>query len=396
MSVAFIHLDLGIGGAENLVVNAAKGLQDNGLDVTIFTSHHDPTRAFKMTTDGTIKVCSGFLRNRPQVVVYGQWIPRQVFGGFTIFLSIFRMFWICFMMLLCSNRSDFVFTDQVSVVNAFVRMFFLARKKLIFYCHFPDLLLATDRSSLWRRLYRLPFDTLEKHTTSMCDVLIVNSEFTSSTLKSTFSNIKRKVHVLYPPVDTKEIPSADSPSLPTGACKYFLSVNRYERKKDLVLVIEAFATCAKRIGNTKLVLVGGYDPRLKENVEYYSELCDLVSQHGLMNRVLMLKNTSDQQRTELLQHAEAVIYSPQFEHFGIVPCEAMSVGTPVIAWNNGGPKESLIHGKTGWLCNDRNEFAAAILEAMGKKASMSKACKDRVKKKFSLEAFTKALVSLVR
>jgi alpha-1,3/alpha-1,6-mannosyltransferase len=56
MSVAFIHLDLGIGGAENLVVNAAKGLQDNGYDVAVYTAHFDPSRAFKMTTDGTIKV----------------------------------------------------------------------------------------------------------------------------------------------------------------------------------------------------------------------------------------------------------------------------------------------------------------------------------------------------
>lgn len=58
-SVAFIHLDLGIGGAENLIVNAAKGLARRNHDVTVFTSFHDPTRSFKETTDGTLKVfCS--------------------------------------------------------------------------------------------------------------------------------------------------------------------------------------------------------------------------------------------------------------------------------------------------------------------------------------------------
>lgn len=54
--VAFIHLDLGIGGAENLIVNAAKGLQDRGHEVTIYTAHHDPKRAFKETVDGSLKV----------------------------------------------------------------------------------------------------------------------------------------------------------------------------------------------------------------------------------------------------------------------------------------------------------------------------------------------------
>lgn len=59
--VAFIHLDLGIGGAENLIVNAAKGLQSKGHDVSIYTAHHDPARAFKETVDGTLKVRSNFI-----------------------------------------------------------------------------------------------------------------------------------------------------------------------------------------------------------------------------------------------------------------------------------------------------------------------------------------------
>lgn len=60
-TVAFIHLDLGIGGAENLVVNAAKGIQDRGHSVKIYTSHHDPARAFKETIDGTLSVCKSLV-----------------------------------------------------------------------------------------------------------------------------------------------------------------------------------------------------------------------------------------------------------------------------------------------------------------------------------------------
>ena len=55
-SVSFIHLDLGIGGAENLVVNAANGLQERGFSVALFTAHHDKSRAFQQTVDGTLKV----------------------------------------------------------------------------------------------------------------------------------------------------------------------------------------------------------------------------------------------------------------------------------------------------------------------------------------------------
>jgi len=52
MKIAFIHPDLGLGGAERLVVDAAIGLKSRGHDVEFFTSHHDPSHCFKETRDG--------------------------------------------------------------------------------------------------------------------------------------------------------------------------------------------------------------------------------------------------------------------------------------------------------------------------------------------------------
>lgn len=50
--IAFFHPDLGIGGAERLVIDAAVGLQDIGHKVTIFTSHCDPAHCFDEARDG--------------------------------------------------------------------------------------------------------------------------------------------------------------------------------------------------------------------------------------------------------------------------------------------------------------------------------------------------------
>jgi alpha-1,3/alpha-1,6-mannosyltransferase len=389
-TVSFIHLDLGIGGAENLVINAAKGLQKKGHNVTIYTSHHDPSRAFKETIDGTIKV-----------VVYGSWIPRQIFGRFTILLSTVRMIYICIMMLINSQLADVVFTDQVSSINPIVRLFGLAKSKLIFYCHYPDVLLCTIRGSIFKRAYRVPFDFLEQYTTSVCDVLLVNSEFTAETLRSTFPNIQQKVRVLYPPIDTESAVKGNLPSELEDK-KYFLSLNRYERKKDLGLVIESFADFLKskqlKTGSPVLVIAGGYDPRLVENVEYYKELVDLANQRGVLDKVVFIKNVSDDIRQSLLERAMGVVYSPQGEHFGIVPCEAMSAGTPVIAWNNGGPKESIVNGSTGYLCNKKEEFAKSMVKIAGLKPeeilAMSQRCKKRIVDNFSLRAFTDRLAVL--
>jgi hypothetical protein len=48
----FFHPDLGIGGAERLVVDAAVALQERGHKVTIFTSHCDPQHCFDEARNG--------------------------------------------------------------------------------------------------------------------------------------------------------------------------------------------------------------------------------------------------------------------------------------------------------------------------------------------------------
>lgn len=47
--VTFLHLDLGIGGAERLVVDCAVQLRQIGYDVRVLTTHHDPSHCFSET-----------------------------------------------------------------------------------------------------------------------------------------------------------------------------------------------------------------------------------------------------------------------------------------------------------------------------------------------------------
>lgn len=52
--LAFIHPDLGIGGAEQLVVNLCLGARQHGYEPHIFTPRHH--KSFPETHDGTIIV----------------------------------------------------------------------------------------------------------------------------------------------------------------------------------------------------------------------------------------------------------------------------------------------------------------------------------------------------
>ena len=53
-TIVFFHPDLGIGGAERLIVDAAVGLQNRGHSVVIFTSHRDLQHCFDEARDGMI------------------------------------------------------------------------------------------------------------------------------------------------------------------------------------------------------------------------------------------------------------------------------------------------------------------------------------------------------
>lgn len=51
-NIVFVHPDLGIGGAERLVIDAAVGLQSLGHKVTVLTSYRDTNHCFEEARDG--------------------------------------------------------------------------------------------------------------------------------------------------------------------------------------------------------------------------------------------------------------------------------------------------------------------------------------------------------
>ena len=75
-------------------------------------------------------------------------------------------------------KFDIIFCDQIS---ACIPVLKFSKKKVLFYCHFPDMLL-TQRKSALKKLYRVPIDWLEERTTGMADRVLVNSKFTGNYL----------------------------------------------------------------------------------------------------------------------------------------------------------------------------------------------------------------------
>uniref|UniRef100_A0A4W2E8R1 Alpha-1,3/1,6-mannosyltransferase ALG2 n=1 Tax=Bos indicus x Bos taurus TaxID=30522 RepID=A0A4W2E8R1_BOBOX len=396
-TVLFLHPDLGVGGAERLVLDAALALQARGCSVKIWTAHYDPGHCFAESRELSVH-CAG------------DWLPRSLgWGGrgAAVCAYVRMIFLALYVLFLGDEEFDVVVCDQVS---ACIPVFKLARrrKKILFYCHFPDLLL-TRRDSFIKRLYRAPIDWVEEYTTGMADCILVNSRFTAAIFKETFKSLSHiDPAVLYPSLNIVSFDSAIPEKLddivPQGKKFIFLSINRYERKKNLTLAVEALVKLRGRLTSqdwdkVHLIIAGGYDERVLENVQHYQELKQVVQQSDLGQYVTFLRSCSDKQKISLLRGCTCVLYTPSNEHFGIVPLEAMYMQCPVIAVNSGGPLESVVHSVTGFLCDpDPEHFSEAIekfIHEPSLKATMGLAGRNRVKEKFSPEAFTEQLYQYV-
>jgi alpha-1,3/alpha-1,6-mannosyltransferase len=91
-------------------------------------------------------------------------LPRHVFYRFHAVCAYLRCIFVALCVLLWWPSFDVILVDQVSVVIPLLKL--KASSKIVFYCHFPDLLLA-QHTTMLRRLYRKPIDMIEEATTGI-------------------------------------------------------------------------------------------------------------------------------------------------------------------------------------------------------------------------------------
>ena len=386
LRIAFIHPDLGIGGAEQLIVNYALALQKKGHSVKIYTPHHDPKHCFKETSDGTL-----------DVEVRGSIFPREIKKKFTALCAIIRMIICCLYVCFYGGKFDVIIVDQVSVCVPLLR---LLNRKVIFYCHYPDFLLCTQRTSFAKKAYRFVLDRLEELSTGCANLVLVNSLYTQEVFAESFkllNKLKVTPEVLYPALDFSKFSNIPEETAFLNKIQqpFFLSLNRYERKKNVNLAIESYVELKRLDPNTnyKLVIAGGYDSKIRENVEHLKELEALAKEKGLVQDkdIQFLCSVTDSERANLLKSSFCLLYTPENEHFGIVPTEAMYMKKPVIACNSGGPRESVLNGKTGFLLiQNASEWGKKMLELtqnVGRVKEIGEAGRKNVEDRFGLDSF---------
>ena len=171
--------------------------------------------------------------------------------------------------------------------------------------------------------YLRNWDALSAHRV---DCFVANSKHVAQRI---FRTYRRSAEVIYPPVNVNKF------ALSRSKETYYLAAGRLVPYKNIDLIVRAFASSGR------LLKVVGDGPDRKKiaslagsNIEY----CGYLPQEKLI---------------ELMQHARAFVFAAH-EDFGILPVEAQSTGTPVIAFGRGGSLETIQGVFTGQVPTGMN------------------------------------------
>lgn len=202
------------------------------------------------------------------------------------------------------------------------------------------------------------------------DLFIANSKHIQQQIKKIYG---RDSDVIYPPIQVEKF------SLNLNPRKdFYLAVGRFVSYKKMDTIVKAFM----KMKDKKLVLIGdGADAK---------KIQSLIA--GFPN-IVWLGYQHEDELILYMQNAKACIFAAK-EDFGITCVEAQSTGTPVLALNYGGYKETVLEGTSGYFFEEQTE--KAIQDAVIKFEQQPLIDHQEIRNhalKFSVDIFNEAVKS---
>lgn len=246
-----------------------------------------------------------------------------------------------------------------------------ARLPAVCYCHTPlkivhdpvtrAALVAHDRRKQVLAAALAPaFNAADRLVWRRYRHVLANSDETARRIAAAGLAERDRVEVLRPGVDLARFGAGQD----AARRRRFLVAGRIMWQKNVELAIDALALARRRGLDCDLVIAGAVDVKSRP---YLAEL--RARARGLP--VTFEPDPTDERLVELYGEALALVFTPLNEDWGMVPLEAMAAGALVIAVDAGGPRESILHGKTGWLLpGTPAAFAERMLEVASTDATV--------------------------
>ena len=204
------------------------------------------------------------------------------------------------------------------------------------------------------------------------DYFIANSKEIASRIAKFYH---RESTVIYPPIEL-----AKDNEIRAKRESYFLAGGRLVASKNFDLIINTF----NKLGLPLKFYGSGPMSEFLKNIAGPN--------------VEILGRVSDEEMSKLFAGARAYVLAGEEEDFGMTPVEAMSFGTPVIAFKGGGYLESVVEGKTGIFFDELTvgglTKAIEHFNELIHRSITSENCVNQAKK-FSKERFKKEITEFV-
>jgi len=191
------------------------------------------------------------------------------------------------------------------------------------------------------------------------DSVIANSQFTKRIIQNTYES---PTTVIYPGINIERF---TQPSVEDSSTIFTVGqLNRYKNFDTLIRAYSKFKERVERPISLDIAGTGSYKKQLEK----------IAIDEGVDADVNFLGYISDSELTTRYAKAMVSVYLPESEPFGLVPVESMAAGTPVIAVNSGGIKETVEDGRTGLLLSESSE--TELSNALFKLSTSPKLCED--------------------
>lgn len=174
--------------------------------------------------------------------------------------------------------------------------------------------------------YKKRFPLFAQQATHICTV----SQFSKQDIIDTYHIEPEKISVVYNGVSEnfKKIGETEKEEVReefSDGKPYFIFTGSLHKRKNIVRMLKAFFLFKKENEtNHRLLLVG-------KKMWWTNEMAETFNASEYKKHVIFLGQQPEKELNKLVAAAEAMIYVPLFEGFGIPPLEAMQSGVPVMA-----------------------------------------------------------------
>jgi glycosyltransferase involved in cell wall biosynthesis len=273
------------------------------------------------------------------------------------------------------------FDLKISNLTVSNRLMSLARISNTYYCIHENLSMSnlSKRSGLSRMLRKRRINNMLNSKN-----IVAVSEGINQDLVTHFNVQPGSVKTIYNPVNIDMIRTLSQQPNPFHGLKYLVHVGRMTREKRHDVLLDAYKMSKLE---HSLILVG--DGPLK------SSILAKVQQLELEDKVIFagkLKNPYP-----VMEGADLLVLSSDYEGFGIVLTEALALHTPVVSTDcQSGPREIMSPGFLNYLApvDDPNVLSQKIRQAIADLEKGKISISDSVVERFLVDRISRQYLSL--